>query len=342
MTATTTETGDSTFGFVRERDIDFMLVEELTCSHAFQTWFLQSVLTADQPVPQVTTVAVRQGVNESGDGSGESDVIVDFKIDSGVIRIRVENKIDAVFQPNQIQRYLARAEDDRTSGSFHLSLCLLLAPNDYIESASDKAEKFDATLAYEEIIEFLEQRTEQADDELGLRCKHKIDILEHAIDKRRRGYAPDVCVEVTDFWLGYWEHANQSAGELRLDRPGPKPRTSSFVHFNRAIKSKRPLPECKIKHKLAHGLVDLEIAGWADRLEKLSPAITPLLGPGMRLRQAGKSLAISIEVPMLDIVGTFDEQRESAQTGLEAALRLKAWFALNHDNLCVYTQAVTS
>lgn len=327
------ETNEPIFGFVRERDVDFMLVEEFTCSPAFQTWFLRFVLPDDQKASQITDVDVRQGVVESGDSPGETDLIIDFRLNSTVIRARVENKIDAVFQPDQVERYRGRAETDQNSGEYRGSLFVLLAPNEYIESAGTRAAMFSASLAYEQIIEFFQQQVEQASDELARRYRHKIEILEAAISKRHRGYSPDISQEVSAFWLAYWQKASEVASDLQMERPSGKPVGSSFVHFNQAIKSRRPLPDCKIKHKLRHGLVDLEIAGWADRLDEVSPAIQPLLEPSMQLRQAGKSLAVSISVPPVEIVAIFEEKRNAAEEGMAAALYLKDWFAKQHDAL---------
>ena len=326
---------DLTFSHIRERDIDLLMVEELRSSRPFQRWFLRTVLKNTPQLRKVGIACVKvwHSITEKGPDAGESDIIADFEVDAPKverIRIRIENKIDAPFGDSQAERYEGRARQDLSDREFDQSLCILMAPNDYIESVPGDFASFDETISYEQIAEAFEERADQVDEESGRRCRHKIEMLEQAIYKHRRGYTPEADPKVTAFWKGYWEDARRVAAGLRMERPGDKPAQSGFVHLTKSIEAKRPLPGCKTLHKLAHGRVDLQITGWADRLEAVGGAIDPLLAPGMILRKAGKSLAVSIEVPVLDTTRPFDQQRDEARAGLDAATRLQAWFNQNH------------
>ena len=329
---------DLTFSHIHERDIGLLVVEELKCSRPFQRWFLRTLLM-DTPQPRKISVAhvnVRHIVTETGPDRGESDIIADFEVDAPKverIRVRIENKIDAPFGDSQAERYEGRARQDLAEGEFDRSLCILMAPNDYIEAVPDGAARFHETISYEQIAEALGERADYLDEESSRRCWHKMEMLEQAIHKHRRGYTAEPDPKVTEFWQGYWDDARQAAAGLRMDRPADKPSRSGFVHFTRSIQSKRPLPGCKIVHKLGHGRVDLQITGWADRLEAVANAIKSRLAAGVTLRKAGKSLAISIEAPVLDTTRPFEEQRDKAWEGMDAASRLQAWFNQNHEYL---------
>jgi len=272
-------------------------------------------------------VKVRHSVTGPG---GETDIALDFVRKSDQVAMRtcflIENKIDAPFTETQPQRYQERARRAVAATECDQAKCVLVAPNEYLESAPE-ADEFDDTLSYEEILAYFDKQAGASPSEQEAnRCKHRCEMLKQAIDKRRRGYSPDIDEDVTAFWRQYHQLAKNVAPELRMRSPGDKPAGSTFVHFPGALEQISALPHCTIKHKLTHGFVDLELAGWSTYLEFLTPILRPSCGETMKLRKAGKSLAISIRLPEINVTRPFAQQRETVKQGLLAAKRLRAWF----------------
>ena len=85
---------------VTERDIDLLLLEELNVSDDFSTWFY-SAITKNNDKP--SSKGAWHSITDPD--FGESDLVVIY--DNG-LAILIENKIDAIEQPQQGRRYKAR------------------------------------------------------------------------------------------------------------------------------------------------------------------------------------------------------------------------------------------
>ena len=87
------------FSFTTERDMDFLFIEEFQCSDDFTNWFFQKI---SEEIPSLKVVdvdnrEVSHSVMKTGKGSGESDIVLNFKNNNKIIRILIENKISAQF-----------------------------------------------------------------------------------------------------------------------------------------------------------------------------------------------------------------------------------------------------
>ncbi|MBM3331329.1 hypothetical protein FJY68_05675 [candidate division WOR-3 bacterium] len=151
-------------------------------------------------------------------------------------------------------------------------------------------------------------------------------MLRQAVERWRRGYTAVPHPALTKFWAEYYALARAEAPLLKMERPGKKPLNSTWVSFNRSVPRLHDLPRRELWHKWPYGRVDLQFSGLAAKSDAIVPTIGPFLGPDMTLRQAGKSLAVSLAVPELDGTAEFQPQREAALQGLSAALRLRAWY----------------
>lgn len=318
---------DLTLESVSERDIDLLLIEELKCSEGFREWFLSHLAMAlgHAPWRGLSSYRVRHSVTGVGKHTGETDVEVSFDASGTRVLVLVENKVDAPFQLDQPSRYSHRAKELVEQGKYDEALTLLFAPSGYLGSAS-ACEEFDAAISYEDVMEYLKELA-TGSGELALRNRHRLEMLMQAVERWRRGYTAVTDAALTKFWADYYGLALAEAPLLKMERPGNKPLNSTWVSFNRSIPRLLGLPLCELWHKWPCGRVDLQFPGLAAKHDAVAPIIEPLLEPGMTLRQASKSLAVSIEVPTLDGTAKFQPQREAASQGLAAALRLRAWYA---------------
>lgn len=318
-----------------ERDMDLLFLEEFECSDEFVEWFLQKISQEIHFIKNAKVVN-RKTIHSVTDDTGESDIVIDIECslngDTKSIKVLIENKIDAPFQKEQPERYQQRVQNELAKRKCDIGHCVLMAPQDYIESNSGSG-IFDATVSYESVISYLKMRINSVTIELGRRFEHKIELLEQSIYKYRRGYTPVIDTDVTNFWKEYYSLANQRFPILKMKRPGDKPSEGHWIHFTQAITSPSPLPRCVIKHKLFQGSVDLEFADWGKHREVVESKISLMLAEKMIIKTTGKSLSISISTPSIDVKYNFNTQRDAIVVGLDAAYCLLSWFNHNADSL---------
>ncbi|MEP6907461.1 MAG: hypothetical protein ABI858_05705 [Pseudoxanthomonas sp.] len=187
---------------IYERDMDLVLVEELESSNEFRIWLASRVFGTDCFLSHLR--ATHSVVDES---NRESDVIFRFhsKIDAsseiGIKAILLENKIDAIAQPNQGMDYGNRGKSGRDRGEWLDFKTCLVAPKSYLKSylqTSSDEDSFDECISYEEILSYFASRKER--DE---RFKWKARLVEDAIFKKQTGYAPVISEEATAFVREY-------------------------------------------------------------------------------------------------------------------------------------------
>jgi hypothetical protein len=324
---------DLTLESVTERDVDLLLVEDLKCSEGFRGWFLSHLAMAlgREPWQGLSSFRVRHSVSGVGKHAGETDVEVSFAVAGVRVLVLVENKIDATFQPDQAQRYALRAREHVEQHKYDEALTLLLAPSGYLGSTST-CEEFDAAMSYEDVMKYLKEQA-TGDGELALRYGHRLEMLKQAVERWRRGYTAVPDSTLTKLWADYYELAQTTAACLKMPRPGPKPANSTWPSFAKALEQKPGLPRVELVHKWPDARVDIHLYGMAKHYDVVAVSVAPLLGTEMRLRKAGKSLAVSIEVPRINVGQPLASQHEAAAEGLAAALRLQQWFRQNSAEL---------
>lgn len=292
-----------------ERDIDLLLLEELSVSEGFAAWLAEKAFGTSSLYYR--TLGAWHSVTDPE--FGESDVVLIFQATNNKnCAILIENKIDALPQTEQAQRYRRRGEKGQTSGQWDIFKTCIVAPQAYIDKTED-ASGYDKAVSYEEIGQwFIDHSSEQ------VRGTYKSKLISEAIEQNRRGYTMTPDDHVTDFWKKYWEYAESHHPKLDMRRPGMKPAKSDWPDF-------RPRPLDKrfsIVHKLAKGNVDLQIAGAAEQLEELYDKYQNLLQDDMEFVKAGKSGALRINVRQIDRFGDFSVQREAVEQGMRAAEKL--------------------
>lgn len=296
---------------VCERDIDLLLLEEFVASSEFRSWFL-SQTGIEQKADLVEACRSVKTMN------GESDLDLTFQGSSGLVKILIENKVDAAFQPNQPQRYAERAERYRVLGTYQEVLTVIMAPEVYFGDESS-AFGFDARVAYEGALAWFEQTG------IGARKDYKLAILRGAIDRGRLGWKLVPHRGVSDFWRAYWKLCEQIAPQLSM--PVPKveiPADSHFIGFRPAILS----AGVSLWHKVAYGHVDLQFAGMGDKLAEMEQLYRSSLQPSMRIEKAAKSAVIRVRVEPIDMTVTaFSSAETSIRQGIQAAMLLLDWYS---------------
>ena len=299
--------------WLRERDIDLLVCSELHSGESplhrllVGGWsdgnarFLGAGVSYPQP-------------------DGETDIVVLFESDSGRLVLLIEDKIDAEYQPEQPERYRARAERLQASGGAGLEVeTVLLAPEAYFEN--EGSDVFDRQLSYETVVEALVESPDRRSQFLG-------DTLRNGIEVHRRGYVAVPDEARTKVWNAFWKSCMEATPLLRMGNPGNKPARAGFIEFRDAEGLAAPAVRRGVrivyKYKGAHCEVDLQFSGMNDA--DLGAALRGVLESDMSVEKAGKSASVRVEVPLVDFDRMPEGQEDSIRDGLYAAERLRLFF----------------
>lgn len=293
---------------VSEHDVDLLMLEEFVSSQPFARWFLSQLKVED-------IGSVLQAEHSITTSNGESDLELTFQRNGRLLKLLIENKVDAAFQPNQPARYVERAKTYLATGQYESVITVVIAPAGYFEQG--KGLEFDYQITYEALIHWFEIA-----EELGARGTFKQALLNAAIERERDRWQLVADKNVTEFWRKYWELTRQMAPALRMPKPGDKPSSSNFIQF-------KPLELAKgvqLWHKLPHGNVDLQFAGMGESLPEMQERYGALTGPNMSIERANKSAVIRLSVPVISTAAPFEQSESAARQGIDASLKLLQWY----------------
>lgn len=284
---------------ITERDIDLLLLEEFNVSEEFTNWFYTYI------TGNYNTLKCKGAWHSIVDAEyGESDLIVIYENNFAVL---IENKIDAVAQPEQALRYKKRGEKGIVETKWESYTTCMVAPELYLAKEKD-ANIYNVTLSYENIAEWFDKQHDK-------RSIYKSKLINEAIEQNRRGYTVKPDEKVTDFWEQYWMLVMREAPELEMKKPGIKPSNSDWPEFRPSSLNKNLV----IVHKLRSGYVDLQISGASNDIEYLQKILHE---EDINVVKAGKSAAIRIVVETIEKSNSFFEQRNKVLDGLKAAKKL--------------------
>jgi hypothetical protein len=289
---------------VTERDIDFLVLEELQVSHQFRDWFSARVF--ERPVFKSHIGAWHSVVDAE---FGESDLIFMFNAEDGSTKaILIENKISAAPRPDQGKRYTLRGEKGLANEDWQDFMTCLIAPRDYIRSPG-QTQTYDCQISYEEVMAYFVSRR-SIEDRHSFRAKMMID----AVKQNRRGYQPIINSQTTEFVTRYWLYAQANYPSLTMPKPKPRPAGSTWIYFFPVGFPK----SVDVVHQLTAGYVKAFFKQKAADFEAIKARYQDMssLLPGLEVELTGKSVALSIPVELINPMEDF----EAAKAGVAAAL----------------------
>ena len=203
-----------------ERDIDMLMAEELRVNAGFCDWIMNKFGKSEELIfPALST-----NVSVVEDGS-EADVVATFKTKSNLIyRLFIENKIDAILMPEQLERYVRRADGEVRRQFVSDCSILFLTPSTYFATKLPDGVK---QISFEETAQAL---VAQGD----LRSQYRASLLMRALPLRTTA-ARDAHVVATDPYIADWW--DRVYAMLDRDFPG------FFVHRTRYPRSVFFAPE---------------------------------------------------------------------------------------------------
>jgi hypothetical protein len=293
-----------------ERDIDLLLLEELQSSEEFRRWLSARVCGEEN--------YARHGeANYSVvDAMGrECDLIYVYQmIGEGLFAILIENRIDARAQPKQAEDYLKRGEKGVEDEAWNDFRTCLVAPMEYLRGAPN-AKTYQANISYEELLAYFASR--HARDE---RFRWKATLIANAIKKKKEGYQSEISEKATAFAQAYYDLAAAKYPDLALREPKPRPAGNTWMSFRPKWLPKHVV----VEHQVLAGAVKLFISGAAERVDDLRASLQPHLQDRMYVTDAGKSVAIVIDVAPApkSIEIPFEQVRPQMEIAIDAAKAL--------------------
>lgn len=295
---------------IAERDVDLLVMEELSVSTEFREWFSSRVF--GEPIYQ-SEIGAWHSVSDSQ--LGESDIVFLFEaVDGPRTAILIENKIDAPPQQQEGERYRLRGEKGLKEGYWENFRTCVIAPTKYLTSSKHSA-SYDTELSYEEILAYFQSRRPR-----GERFRYKARILLEGIEQNRRGYQPEHNEEMTNFVSDYFSFASEEFDHLGIQEAKPRPAGSTWVMFYPESLAK----EIDLVHQLTAGLVKVFFNGLAESFDTLKEKYRSKLPGNASIDVAGKSVAISMKVPKVDpLTVSFLEQQDKVEQALQSLVLLE-------------------
>ena len=298
---------------VQERDIDLLLVEELRANEEFADWFVARTWGLSR---FKSTVGAWHSVTR-GD-QGESDIVfVFFSVDNQRHALLVENKIDAMAQPEQAARYRLRGDHGKAVGDWTKYRTCVVAPQRYLASEKHPG-GYDDEISYEEVMAFYSSRRSR-----DARFSHKAHVVSEAIEQNRRRPLRLVSLPVTSYFKAYYAFARTVFPSLGAVEPGERAAGNTWMYFRPAMYP----TDVQLVHQTTSGHVKLFFDGHADRFNEIEARMLGAIEPDMRLEPAGKSVSLSLTVPQLSLaMPNFDGDKANIQKALESLTRLHLAF----------------
>ena len=294
------------FNDITERDMDMLFLEEFAGSGEFLKIFTEKA--------GITGAVVKSLYSSKTDIQlGESDITVVLECGEKRTALLIEDKIDAIAMKNQADRYYQRGDKGISDGEYDQFYVFIVAPQKYLDLNSE-AQKYQFQIPYERILDYFKR----VDDP---RAAFKIHQIIQAIEKQKHGYQVKKDNAVTEFWNRYDEYQKTNYPDLKpYYKKGDKGPNAAWPRFNTEFDG------LFMYHKTNFGYVDLTFDRCAGKIVAISEIITGHLGnyhkEGYSLHKTGKSAALRLHVPVLDMQGSFEEQKESIDECFKAIQKM--------------------
>lgn len=262
--------------YVSEADIDWILCIEINSNPQFREWLSTKIFGCSD-------VAHDGAWRSIANAYGESDLVWRVKLPDGCyVLALMENKINAVAQPEQYNRYVARGTDYVASGICHHFETVLISPRSY----SSRDSRYYKPISYELLQDWFESQG-------GERNAYINSMLNAAIHKSRSVPEPDP--GITAWRRRFWELARDEFPWLSLKEPGELREYwvwQDYPGFTMVYKT---------YSKAAMGgfyrsVVDLQTWGRARELDRFDAAFgQDLKRLGGEVTTAGQSIAFRME-----------------------------------------------
>ncbi|WP_049921330.1 hypothetical protein [Halopiger djelfimassiliensis] len=292
------------FGSVRNRDVDLLILEELTVSAAFRSRVLKEIRERGADLEPPTLLESRYSP-AGEDGSAT--------VAFGVETADNERWLVYLRQPgdaNPREPGGACGADDGGDTEWDERTTVLVGPSAQLERLGE-APAVDGTITYEQFRTWFTQRETP-------RGEYRAELLSAVIDSRGRGSPVEADGRLTELSRSYRTVATDRAPELgdvtletsRSGAAGPR------VEFDP--------PALAADHRLVHDLpaghVELRVPGAAAHLETFAARYATVLAPETALIERGEDLSVRRTVPAIDPDGGGGSALEGREDAIAAGV----------------------
>jgi len=274
------------FEDLRERDMDCLFIEEFNVNNEFTIEIFKNHIEGLESINKAKAI---HSIVDSN--YGETDIYVEINTSIFHLIFLIENKIDALFQPYQGERYNIRKNNIIKENDGIIVYTVLFAPEKYI-SEHKESSIFDICITYEKIMDYFNGKNTKRD-------KYKANIIKMAIEQARRGYTIKEDIRVTKFWKNYWNYLQSNYPNIIMKEPIIKPFDADWplLYFNWLPK------HWEIHHKLSRGFLDLQTTLSQNEISKYEN-----INSEINVVRTGKSYSLRIVVPKIDRLKEFYTQ----------------------------------
>lgn len=305
------------FNGVSERDMDLLFLEEFAVNQNFLNLFTRKIAGREFSGYKI----VSEEVSYVDAALGESDLTVILEKSGYRIGLLIEDKINAVAQPRQYERYVERGNKGVQDKLFDEFFVFLVAPAEYIAD-NESALKYPLKVQYEECRDLLKSY----DD---IRSRLKCQQVTEAIELGHRPYTKIVDATSTTFWANYVRYMQSRYPDIELkSRIKEKSKNGDWPTYKTSLDMKEVYIHHKMKMKgVEYSNIDLTFTGLAEHREQLKELLKEMLGEWYDSRfgmhKAGKSAVLRLVAPKsLDWQAPFEEQTDTVTEHLNLVSKL--------------------
>lgn len=305
------------FNDISERDMDMLFLEEFAVNKEFLCLFTKKINTIDLS----DYVIVSEEVSYVDAALGESDLTIVLEHDGHRVALLIEDKINAIAQPRQYERYIMRGEKGVGQKLYDAFYVFLVAPAAYIE-CNDSAEKYPLKVSYEECRDLFARCSDT-------RSSLKYQQIAKAIEQGHRPYTKVVDEVSTTFWDSYVQHMQTYYPDIALrSKVKEKSKNGDWPTYRTGLDMREVYIHHKMKMKnVGYSYIDLTFNGTAEHREELKALLKEMLGvhydASFGIHKAGKSAVLRVVVPKcLDWQMPYEEQIDTVDEHLRSVARL--------------------
>ncbi|MBR2977330.1 MAG: hypothetical protein IKC50_03540, partial [Oscillospiraceae bacterium] len=243
---------------VSERDMDLLFLEEFAVNKDFRDLFVRQIRDIDLNGYEV----VSEEASFVDAALGESDLTIVLENKGHKVALLIEDKINAIAQPRQYERYVERGNKGVQEKLYHAFYVFLIAPAEYFAD-NESAQKYPLKVTYEECRDLFLNRSDARSE-----LKHQ--QLTEAIELGHKPYSKIVDEASTTFWDGYVRYMQTNYPDIELkSKVREKSKNGDWPTYKTSLDMKTVYIHHKMKMKgVEYSNIDLTFNGLADYREE--------------------------------------------------------------------------
>lgn len=316
--------------------MDMLFLEEFAVNKDFRNLFIRQIQDVDLNRYEI----VSEEVSFVDAALGESDLTIVLENKGHQVALLIEDKINAVAQPRQYERYVERGDKGVQETLYDAFYVFLIAPEKYFEG-NDSAKKYPLKVTYEECRELFAACTDA-------RGELKYQQLTEAIEQGHKPYSKIIDATSTSFWDRYVRYMQIYYPDIELkSKVREKSKNGDWPTYRTGLDMKTVYIHHKMKMKdVKYSNIDLTFNGLAEHREELKALLKEMLGerydPQFGVHKAGKSAVLRLVAPKyLDWQVPFEEQIDTVEEHLALVSKLcEAAKRIDKERLLVFYRTV--